>query len=111
MNKICEICSKEYNAQDSTAFFRFRFCSEECGDVWEAKAREVHMFICISPLQVVFENKHTEMVAEDTKWRRDETKSHGLNTVHLENLSGRADEKIGWLEVSEDVLEKHFQKI
>ena len=111
MKKICEICKKEYDVQDSTAFFRFSFCSEECGDVAEAKGREVQMFICISPFPVTFENQHTEIVADSTKWRRDETQSRGLNAVHLENLSGRADEKITWLEISEDVLEKHFQRI
>lgn len=115
MERVCEVCKKKYNVQDSTSFFRFQFCRDECEGAAEANIKEVHMYICHSPLTIsIYDDTQTgenAVVADGTKWRRDETQSRGLNVVHLETLSGSINEKITWLELSEDVLEKHFQKI
>lgn len=73
------------------------------------------MYMCVAPLQIhLYDNEKvgkTETVKEGSKWRVDASRSRGLNKFHLENLSGRIDEKITWLEVDEQALNKHFQKI
>ncbi|KGR88419.1 hypothetical protein [Lysinibacillus odysseyi] len=119
MERICETCRKSFDPNDSTSFFYFRFCSEGCENAAEApgkeKPKELYMYMCLSPFPIsIYTDKETGekvMVAGGTKWCRDESKTRGLNPVHLENLSGRAGEKITWLEISEDVLEKHFQRV
>ena len=116
MKRKCLICSAEYNPQDSGSFFNFKYCSDACELKAEIEARSaatgVHMYMCISPLSIhLVDSKKDETVAEGTKWRRDDSQSKGLNTVHLVNMSGLATEKIGWLEVDKQALSEHFQKI
>ncbi|MFF5993687.1 hypothetical protein AAGS61_02880 [Lysinibacillus sp. KU-BSD001] len=113
------MCKRNFDPQESTSFFYFRFCSDECEnaaeDIARGKLQEVYVYICHLPFPIaIYDNTPTGktcMVADGTKWRRDESQSRGLNAVHLENLSGRAGEKITWLEIGEDMLEKHFQRV
>lgn len=77
---------------------------------------EVSMYICNTPLVVsIYDNTALtgkEAVVEGgSKWRRDDKQKRGLSTVHLLNLSGKVNEEILWLELDEQVLEKHFLKI
>lgn len=119
MNRKCQICGKEYDSQLSTSFFFVKYCSEECEKKAEIEARSeatgVHMYMCILPLQInIWDGKDsgkTSTIEEGTKWRRDYTKSNGLHTIHLVSASGRLDEEIDWLEISEQALKEHFQKI
>ncbi|MEK4425148.1 hypothetical protein [Solibacillus sp. FSL K6-1523] len=119
MNKKCLVCANSYNPQDSGSFFNFKFCSDECEQKAEIEAKSaetgVHMYMCISPFPIRFSNGTetgaTEIVVEGSKWRIDGSLARGLNKFHLENLSGRVDEKITWLEVDEQALSRHFQKI
>lgn len=119
MKRKCLICNTEYDPQDSSSFFNFKYCSDECELKAEVEARSaangVHMYMCISPMQVIlFNEKETEIietVEEGSKWKHDDTQRKGLNAIHLTNLSGRADEKLVWIEIDQQVLTAHFQKI
>ncbi|MEG0381370.1 MAG: hypothetical protein RR603_06700 [Kurthia sp.] len=119
MKRKCLVCLNEYNPHDSISFFNFKYCGEECEEKAEVEARSVatgvHMYMCILPLPIrIIDGTgqlEDEMVEEGSKWRVAEGKSRGLNKFHLENLSGRVDEKIAWLEVDEQALSGHFQKI
>lgn len=119
MNRKCQICEKEYDQQMSTSFFFVKYCSEACEKKAEIEARSeetgVHMYMCILPLQIsIWDGKSGErkhVVEEGTKWQRNDSKLQGLSTVHLVNASGRLDEEIDWLEISEQALKEHFQKI
>lgn len=119
MKKKCLFCGVEYNPQDSDSFFNFKYCNDECEQKAEIEARSastgVHMYMCISPMQInIWQGKNGEqksVVEEGTKWQRDDSKLQGLSMVHLVNTSGRLDEVLGWLEISEQALKEHFQKI
>ena len=119
MKRNCLICNAAYDPQETTAFFRFKYCSEKCETQAEQelrlKASGEQIFMCIRPLEIFIvdgaANKQKEVIQEGSKWLRDDSKKQGLNAIHLVNLSGRADEKVLWLEVDEVALTKHFQKI
>lgn len=77
---------------------------------------EISMYICNEPLVInICDNTSITgkeaVVKGGSKWRRDDKQKRGLSTVHLLNLSGRVDEEILWLELDEQILEKHFLKI
>ncbi|MEG0260651.1 MAG: hypothetical protein RR548_09965 [Carnobacterium sp.] len=114
MNKTCEFCRKKYDVQESMSFFRLQFCSEQCEDAAGEKMQGYSIYLCHVSLTVLIHNgryAESEIVREGTKWRKNETKSHGLNSIHLESLSGMQNEKLSWLEITEDALKEHFQKI
>ncbi|UPW82746.1 hypothetical protein [Lysinibacillus sp. Ag94] len=77
---------------------------------------EVSMYICNTPLVINILDNNTlagkeAVVIAGSKWRRDDKQKRGLSTVHLLNLSGKVNEEILWLEIEEQVLEKHFLRI
>lgn len=77
---------------------------------------EVSMYICNTPLVITILDNNTlagkeAVVIAGSKWRRDDKQKRGLSTVHLLNLSGKVNEEILWLEIEEQVLEKHFLRI
>lgn len=118
MKRNCEICGVEFDPNDYATFHFMRFCSEKCEGQAEAEGRAlktgVHMFMCVLPLEITLvdaQNKqYVEIVKEGSKWQRDESQSRGLNAYHLINLSGLKDEPIGWLEITEEALKKHFER-
>lgn len=76
----------------------------------------VSMYICNTPLVInIFDNniltEKEAVVIGGSKWRRDDKQKRGLSTVHLLNLSGKVNEEILWLEIEEQILEKHFLRI
>lgn len=119
MERNCQVCGKKYNPHDFAAFFYMKYCSERCEKQVTAEAKAVktgiHLYICVQPLQIVLvdasnNEQHEETIKVNSKWRRDESQSRGLNTVHLVNLSGLEDEPVAWLEVDEAALNKHFER-
>ena len=119
MKRNCQICGKEYNPAEYPSFFYMKYCSEKCEQKAAAEAKAiqtgVHMFMCVQPLQVVLVDAKSkepfeEIIQEGSKWQRDELQSHGLNAVHLVNLSGRKDEPVTWIEIDDEALNKHFER-
>lgn len=96
-----------------------KYCSDKCEVQATAKARAiqtgVHMYMCTQPLQIILVDAKSkepfeEIIQEGSKWQRDELQSHGLNAIHLVNLSGRKDEPVAWVEIDQEALEKHFER-
>lgn len=119
MKRNCQVCGKEYDPHDFAAFFYMKYCSERCEGQVTAEARAnktgVHLYMCVQPLQIVLvdatnSEQHEETIQISSKWKRDESQSRGLNTVHLVNLSGLEDEPVAWLEIDEEALNKHFER-
>lgn len=118
MKRKCEICQVEYDPSEAYSFARFKYCSEKCEEKGEIEARAqatgIHMYMCIKPLPITIWGANNEQVVpveESTKWQRNDEQNKQLNQVHLVNTSGRADEPLGWIEITEQALKEHFMKI
>ena len=109
---FCQTCKNKYDPFNSTSFFMLKYCSEQCETAAQSHQETYDMYLCIKPLKItVAEDGQTATVKEGTKWRLDNANNKGLNTHHLVNITGLARETFSWLEVSDDTLEKHFQKL
>lgn len=118
MKRNCATCNVEYDPYEAYSFARFQFCSEKCEEQGEIEARAqatgVHMYMCIKPLPITIWGKNEEQVVtveESSKWQRDDAQNKKLNQVHLVSTSGRADDPLSWIEISEQALKEHFMKI
>lgn len=118
MKRKCVICGTEYDPSEIYVFTRFKHCSEKCEEKGEIEARAqatgVHMYMCIKPLPITIWGKDEEQVVaieESSTWQRDDMQNKKLNQVHLISTSGRADDLLGWIEISEQALQEHFTKI